>query len=655
MFNKIKCNNCGTTNNKDSKFCSQCGSIVNDATCNACGSKVSPDVKFCPDCGSPLSQLDNSQKKSETIVSTGEDKIKMWSRGPLEFAKRIEVDNVKGTFTKKVTIEQGTKALFLQGGHFNGELLPGTYNVGGLIQKIENLNFSEKATVIVIDDSDVRIEVNVSGLKTSEHFETGIKGAVSLNISNAILFFNNIMKGRSSILLTDIENYLENEISNVLQSKIKNYSYKELYGNDELKNEIKQDLQYKLQTTFDRSGLRIIDVPYFDYDESSWADINAEKSNIGKDSAKIDNQFLADDLEDKRFELQQRIRERLTSGKIDDFKNSDDFATFIHELDKDKLIREDEMDILKRTLRECGDDHTLARSQIIDKLKSKHSHDMATDEQDHKYGYHSKEVDHKHEIDSKEVDHDIEREKKRKENEIDLKKDDAAFTDERRAKDLEFKTGKIDQLIEQKRKMNAAKLERMSGEQDIDINRMKSEAEIEAEKLKSRSGASDEALLSIVDGAQGSQLHELAMMKAAKGLSEEQLMALNAKDSAAVADALKAKYSTEEVKKLYEEKLTDQKKFVDKIEELSDKSADRAERMSMKSMEQMGLTASTRANAPGSTTVVSGGGGGFNQPIVMSDNPSNQQKEIVKVAVCRECNQEVPIGTQFCTNCGGKI
>lgn len=632
MFNKAKCNNCGETNTKGNKFCSNCGNILSQAICNACGAEISSNMKFCLNCGSKLSQLDNSRRSNESIVSDNQEKVRSWSRNPLDFAKKIEIDDIKGTFNKRITIEQGTKALFLQGGRFNGELLPGTYNVGGLIQKIENLNISEKATVILVDDSDVRINVNVSGLRTSENLEAGIKSTIVLSLEEAILFFNNVMKGRSNVTVTDIEDFLKNEISNVLQSKLKSYSFDTLYGNEDLKNEIQQDLQFKLQTTLERTGLRLIHLPYFGFDETAWSEINEQKRKIGKESAEVKLRDSSEDLEDKRFEFTKRIRERLTLDKINELENSDNFVKFIHEQDKDKVIREDEMVILKQIFEESRDDQRRARNRIIENL----------------------EQEHRHKLESEKTGHDIDIQSRLKKHEIDKKKADDEFNDGRHLKDLELKRKKGEEGIDLYRQMQAAKLEKTAGFQNLEVEKLKSDADIEAQKLQNRSNASDEALLSTLDGPQLGQLSELAKMKAAKGLSEEQLMALSAKDSAGVAEAMKAKYSADATKKMYEERMDDQKKFLDKMEGLSDKSADRAERMSMKSMEQMGQTASTRASMPSNTTVVSGEGG---QPVVIGGQSGGQQsqKEIEKIVVCRECNHELPLGTKFCSNCGETI
>jgi len=633
MFGKLKCKNCGTTNDKKSKYCSECGNVLSNAVCNACGSEVSPADQFCLKCGSKLNQPDESRRSHETVIPQEHEKIKMWSRGPLDFAKRVDVVDIKGTFNKNITVEQGTKALFLQGGRFTGELFPGTYNVGGLIQKIEHLDFSEKATVILVDGSDVRIKVDVPGLRTSESLNVGVRSEIVLNLSDAILFFNNVMKGRESMATTDLEDFLRNEILNILQPEIMKYSFDSLYGNEDLKSNIQQDLQYKLQTTLERSGLNVIHLPYLDYDESEWDEINKQKSRIGKESAGLKLDSLSEDVEDSRTEIRNRARQRATLESMDDLQNKDDFTGFEHELTKTSMDRDNELKKLGKSYGESMEDNDIARKRTIESDNQRH----------------------RQELDSERVEHDLGVKTELKDSEMAFKRTDDNYSDERRSKEQDLDIRELNQLLDIKAKKDEMKLKNTAGYQDLETEKMKVQADLEAQKLAERSKASAEALISMTDGHQSSQLTELAKMKNAQALTEEQLMALSAKENASVADALKAKYSSEHDKKLYEERLEDQSKFLDKMERLSDKSADRAERMSMKSMEQMGLTASTRAAAASNTTVVSGGGGESGQPIVIGEQEASNQKEIEKVVVCRECNQEVPLGTQFCTNCGEKI
>ena len=660
MFGKIKCSVCGAENDKKSKFCSQCGSPLAGVVCSNCGMTIRANYKFCPNCGAPITQF---TEQGSRAVPTAEEKgkIRVWQRNPNDFAQRFEVSDIKGFFSKKLTVMPGTKALFLQGGRFSGELPPGTYTVGGLIQVIKTLNLAEKATVILVDDSDVGLDFNIGGLRTRENFDAGVKGKIVVNIEEPILFFNNLMKGREHIAITDIEVMLRDEMRNLLQSKIKQYSFEDLYGNLDLKKELEQDFEHLLKTTLSRVGLKPVYMPYFDYDESYWKDlieargesareliqkreqikqdaemqlveyeqsIAAKEKALTFEKAEYEIEVEKEGLEDKRLGLTKRMRARLTDDKMDELRNAEELEKFLHELDRDKVIRENEMIDLKRIFEENREDRAFARELMLKRVEQGYELDMEMER-------------HLHKLEMERKAHELKLEKERKEDEED-------------ARAAREGIGLL-------REMKAVKREDVAGYQRLELEKLQREAELEEQRLKARSAATDEALISMVEGKQAEHLSELARMKLATGLTDEQILALGARDSAAIAEAFKEKYkskSAEEIMKMYEDRLGDKDAFVRAIQEMADRGGDRIERMAAKALEQMGTTAATRAQgvAPGGTTVVTGGGGG--QPVVVGGAPQASAppvQEVKKVVICPECNAELPSGTKFCTNCGARI
>lgn len=53
--NQISCPKCGAMISPNGKFCSNCGTSLNQKRfCSNCGNSLSPDAKFCPNCGKSL-------------------------------------------------------------------------------------------------------------------------------------------------------------------------------------------------------------------------------------------------------------------------------------------------------------------------------------------------------------------------------------------------------------------------------------------------------------------------------------------------------------------------------------------------------------------------------------------------------------------------
>lgn len=574
MFGKIKCKNCGAKNPKNAKFCKVCGSNLKSTFCSGCSAPINPDDKFCPNCGSSITPIEVERKSKETI--------KVWSRMPQDFARRFEIRDIKGIFSKKITIEQGTKALFLQGGRFFGELPPGTYTVGGALKAIKDLNLSEKASVILVEDSDTELNFSISGLRTREEFPAGAIGTLVINIENPIMFFNNLMKGRDLVKTTDLEDTLKNEMKNILQSKIKQHSFDDLYGNLELKQEIAQDFEHQMNTTLERLGLRLIHLKYFDYDESYWKDVLEKRRE--------------ESIEKQRAKIRQEARERILGDKIHSLKTEAEIAKYIDEIDKDKLLRSYEKDELILDLKAKLEEKELLRKQKAERLEKEH------------------------ELELKRKYDEYQLEKERKEDEEDA----------RAAREG----------IELLKMMKAAKREDVAAYQKLEL-----------EMLDARSKATVEALIaSTSDRETKANLAELKKTELFKGMTDEQILSVVAKDSPEAARAIAERYKA----MASEERIKEHKDFVERMERMADRGADRAERMAEKAMEQMGAVASTRAQTSSPTTVVSGGGG-YGQPVIVGGAQPASTPKVEKVIICSECKAEIPLGTKFCANCGSKI
>jgi len=661
-FGTVKCGSCGADNKKESKFCSCCGHLISGQLCGKCGQPVRSGSPFCSSCGTSVQQTTTASSAPYPDASQNLSKLNIWQRRPNDLAHRFEVSDLNSFFlgaTKKVTVMQGTKAIFLQGGKYMGDLPPGTYTAGGLVEFLKTLNLFEKTTIILVDDGDIPVDFSIGELRTRESFEAGVKGRMVVKVDKPILLFDNLMKSSPHLEVFDLLTNVRNEMLNVLQSKIKGYSFEDLYGNLELRNELQQDFEFNLTTTISRWGLQLVHLPYFDYDESYWQDIiktrgtlsreliaNREKmrqeADIGlqkyeqqvatkvKETGIKQSDEMADRereiLERKRFdEITVLLRERLTDDKMNEFKNADDLEKFLFSIDKDKVIRENDMKDLKILYDNNRADKITARQLMIERIEQRHRLDM-------KGEVLVEEVKGKRLVD----DYDLERREKES------------------ARDMEEAAAGIELL----RKMKAAKREDAMAYQALDLEKAQKSAEIEAQRLKARSAATDEAQISMAEGKAGEQLTEIAKMKQAKALTEEQLMALSAKDSVAVAAALKEKYGSDQVKAMYEQRMKDQEAYVQRMQQMEERSMDRMERVHHKSLEEMGQTASTRAT-PGATqgtTVVAGGG--FGAPVVVGPGgsaPAPVPLPPQKVILCRKCNAELDPTEKFCNSCGEKV
>jgi hypothetical protein len=661
MFDTVKCRSCGAENKKTSKFCSQCGQLIAGQLCGSCGQPVRAGATFCSSCGAPVQQGTTS---SATYPDAYPDlsKSNVWQRRPNDLAHRFEVADLNSYFlglTKKITVMQGTKAIFLQGGKYQGDLPPGTYTAASLLEFLKTLNLYEKTTIILVDDGDIPIDFSIGGLRTVESFNAGVKGRMVVKVDKPILLFDNLMKAKPHLEVIDLLGNVRNEMLNVLQSKVKGYSFEDLYGNLELRKELQQDFEFNLTTTLSRWGLQLVHLPYFDYDESYWEDIIKQRGTLSREliekrekmrqeaeigllpyeqqvATKVKETEVkrADEMIDREREMLERkrfdeitvlLRQRLTDDKMNEFKNAEDLEKYLYSIDTNKVIRQNDMIDLKRLFETNREDKATARQLMIERIAQRHKLDMVGEVIEADIG-------------GKRATYDFEIEKRVKGSGQDVREAEAG--------------------IELLRKMKEVKRGDVAGYQSLEMEKAQKVADIEAQRLKARSAATDEAQISMAEGKAGEQLAELSKIKQAKALTEEQLMALSAKDSAAVAAALKEKYGSDQVKAMYEQRMKDQEAYVQRMQQMEERTMDRMERVHHKSLEEMGQTASTRATpgSPAGTTVVAGGG--FGAPVVVAPGGGGAAPAPApgpKVILCRKCNAELDPTEKFCNNCGEKV
>ena len=164
--------------------------------------------------------------------------------------------------------------------------------------------------------------------------------------------------------------------------------------------------------------------------------------------------------------------------------------------------------------------------------------------------------------------------------------------------------------------------------------------EREEKRLEMFSKANLDAIMATTDdrGLQ-EKLAEIKKQEMYKDLSDEQILALAAKDSPDVARAIAEKYRS----MASSDRINDQKEFLDRLD-----------RMSERTVSEMGDVASAKAHA-GRTdqTIVTGGGGLGGGPVVVAGRTSLETTD--KGTKCQGCGADNPRGAKFCIDCGGKI
>lgn len=664
-----KCVDCKRELPVNANFCPYCGAAQPGGLgkCPKCGSVVASDAKFCPHCRYQLSDIADPVMEGQR-----------WAKGTDDFAVRVEVDDVPGFFRKDLIVEPGTRALMLvDGKNIAGELGPGKYTL-----QSAGLFSAKTATAILVDSGDTDLEFTISDLFTSDPLRITMDCRLVARVDNAVMFLTNLMKGQRTVPLSRLRQYLFDEIQNAASESVGRHSVQELNSNLALKEELAMDIEAHLNRTFQRMGLRFDRVRTLNFRHEHWDEVVGAKADlflqISKEEALAEGRRrLADVLHEK--ELQEIIEETrkveryerravvwahmrraVASDRMDEVRTEEEFASFLRGIDRQRLIGENELEELKRELRERREDHERQRVYLMAKADLERQYELKMVELTGRRDLSLQELELEQEAARRRVDGELAIQDKRLAFDLERRRQEALTQAE--IEDLERKQDEKDLELGLKalREMKAARWEdeqrrleaELAAEErrlDMELRRFREEREADLARIQTLSQLSAEALIAVSGPEQGRLLAELRKTEAMKGMSEEQILALAAEKSPEVARAFQEKFralSTEEQKAMYERLVQAEKASKDEQARLWRETMQTLERMFEKAVQAQSEAAAAFARGQQAPTVIVTPGGG--QTVVGGGTGEGSGRMIV----CRNCGTESPVGTKYCKNCG---
>lgn len=254
-------------------------------TCPHCGKKVSEQLLICSYCGENLHSTVTTSTVSRELGSN-----RQWIRRSGDFAQRFEILDIPGFFSRRLTVEQGTKVIFLQGGRYCGFLPAGVYNLGD-IRDYFTLKLDERATVILVDSGNVSLSFHLGemdDIRTKDGFVVGIDTSLSAGLVDPLSFLENFQKNRDYISLEDIEASISPILRTEIQPIVANYSVESLSVNSVLINELKANLISSINQIVKTYGLEITALTSIKFDEGNFKEVRdvrqdaVVKENIGR-------------------------------------------------------------------------------------------------------------------------------------------------------------------------------------------------------------------------------------------------------------------------------------------------------------------------------------------------------------------------------------
>jgi len=650
-----------------------------------------------------------------------------WARGADDFAARVEVNDVPGFFRKAVIIEPGTQAVLLADGRNVGKVGPGKYTLDNLVARIATLGTARQVTAILIDASDVDLAFSIGDLYTQDPLRVTMDCHMVVSLADPLAFLSNVMKAQYTYSLSQLRSFLFDELQNAAQECISGHTVEQLNSNLALKQEFAVAIEAHLNRTFERSGLRFDRVRTLNYRHPRWDEVRQTTEEyflqISKAEADLEGRKRLFDVFDreqlqaiaeetarvihyeKRAAVKERMRKAVLSGRMGEITDEREFERFMRQVDRERLIEENEWRELVQDFKERKEDHDAARAHLVARLAVERDYerrlaelalrrDLSFQELSFEQELARRRMAGQMQLEEQRWTFDLRRQReqaefRRAQEEADRQARLKALTDEALTKaeidELELRVleKELDLGLKGLRGIKAVSREdleeqlrirweddrrRLEGQLaaeerrlEMELKKLREEHQQELRRLEAYAQMSTEALLAATGPEQGRLLVELQKTETLKGMTEDQILALAAERSPQVAAAFQEKFRAmaapeqrQQLEALYERMLAEQKAGAAELAALQRETAQRLQQMFETALREHreAVTALGRTGPAAGPTVIFPPGG---QPTVVPVGGAPGAGNAQKVIICPSCHIESPVGTRYCQNCGEKL
>ena len=398
MFDQT-CTNCGERFSRSANFCPKCGTPAKrgSASCRYCAKDIPAAARHCPYCG-------KSTEGSERPAVVGNT----WAREPDDFATRLEIDDLEGTLRRDLIVEPGTRAIILiDGRNLAGAVGPGRYTLKSFMDKLSLPSLRRRATALLVDTGEVDLDLTIGDVYTSDPLKLTLDCHVAVDIRDPMAFFTNLLKGGRSFSLSQLRSYLYDEIQDAAQECVGQRSAADLHTNLARKQEFSTHVAAHLDETLRQVGLGFSRVRTMNFRHARWDELTQKEEQyflqISEEEAEQGQRKRLFDIFDRneiqaiveetrklehyeqRVQLRERMRRAVLSDQFNELTTEQEMETFLREMDRQKLIDDDEWARLQRSTLWKQQDEIWTRGIELDDRDRSRSHLLARLELENEY------------------------------------------------------------------------------------------------------------------------------------------------------------------------------------------------------------------------------------------------------------------------------
>lgn len=684
----MTCPKCGNEVPEGKKFCGKCGTklevapVANNATniCAKCGAELTPGKKFCGKCGTPVVAAPTAEKEAEMVMSAG---FVHWNILPGQLAAKVDKQDLAAyKDIKGFVVQEGIKALFFADGALVGELPGGKYpfkdmgveekkglkkffaNIAAFFKGKQANALADAASIIIVLMRDAEFPmVFVEKDMPTAGIRSDVAVHIMAKITNIIQFYREQLLDKKFVSFEKLAEAIRPSIRTLLEDVVTGVDAASISSNAQMRESILDSLKLNISSIFPYISVeRVIRLSGSNEELEELRKMEEELYISEKELEQLSkrNNFL-NRLNDEK--LQQQLREaqsqadfvaamnkideqnQLTEDekakfadmlywqrKLREATSKDEGETALVQLEKNGLLRAEELDVLKSDIEQRKKLKDLSDGQALAMLTLQNN--MALDKQ--------------------KLQWEIEIGNERVKNTLERQRMQDAYADERRK--AEMAMDKEEQLtqLELLRQAQALRQEREDAE-----HKRKMEEEAAAR--------SHEQTMTEME-----QKHEEEMRRMFQNMSAEQIMAANPDISEAAANALAEKFKSQNA----QAQVDMANKHSEDIQRIMQENAAQQNATMQQMMQMMGTMfagqqarkdaeiADVRKDANAhqdrmeniiktQATAAYGAAGKIYAKAPEKEKPANNSRK--DAFACPSCGAEIEEGSSFCGECGNSL
>ena len=326
-----------------------------------------------------------------------------WSLTPEQFARRISINDVEGFFSRQLQIEPGVRSVIIDGGRQLGEVPPGNYVMESFTERLQSWWNKKQCDVIMVRGEDQVLQITSTPLLTADFLQVQFRTRISVQLKDVMIFHQKLMGNRPEFTRDQLETSIAPLLSGFIHSFVSGMTMQELRSPDtwaRLDSHLEDNLALFLQ----RYGLAFgqvltLSIVHPEYDEQlrrrgetvlmeMAAETDRRRANLADDAAwervlekdraqqvqaaleslSIDREQQELGQVQRRVQIRSNLREAVLSDKFNKLQTAADLADFVRDMDRDKLLADDDLQQLREMLQQKSEDREATRSRLLQEL-----------------------------------------------------------------------------------------------------------------------------------------------------------------------------------------------------------------------------------------------------------------------------------------------